>query len=581
MPWVPLVGPEQDDSPTLRATGYDLLRPSLGQSLGAAAGEEMADYSGTGAALRLNRMDDALARPEVLNTPGGLIEVEPVDLGRRPVTPLDEAAWKASPDYRKGLSYFDGMTKEAAQILAQRADARQSRSDILARDAGGLGRNAAIFTARLLAQAADPVGLALGFLPVVGEARYAAWLARMGRTPARLAAGGVEGAVGSAALEPLILGAAQADQLDYDLVDSLVNVGMGGVFGAGLRAGGGAIVDLIRRRGVETHSAAMDLAITQAAADQPVDVRAVMARAPADEAMPAAEAAPIRADIAQAVDQVRAAEIQAVRRAREQIAQQRQRDAMRTRPLAERRAEAERFLEEAFPSHKIKLPSGKEVTRKGPMDIVTFLRSIGGVRDEGGELRADDIRNTAQGRGRTRFAGGEQFLGPLVSERGLPLEDAARRAAEAGYIGRRDIDVAEDGTPLPTTVQTTEELVEAIRRTVEARDDIGGRVWSADDADVLREYRAFEDQADDDLAMAPPVADEDDWMALDDDARRFEDEDAERYFNPESLAQDAEMEWRAERGMGAADDAAEVAEPELDLESGFQAAAACIARARS
>jgi len=68
---------------------------------------------------------------------------------------------------------------------------------------------------------------------------------------------------------------------------------------------------------------------------------------------------------------------------------------------------------------------------KGPMDLVTFVRSQGGVQDPGGDLAANDVTNAAR-RG-VEFAGGEVFLGRLVNPEGIYPDEMALRAWEAGY----------------------------------------------------------------------------------------------------------------------------------------------------
>jgi len=85
---------------------------------------------------------------------------------------------------------------------------------------------------------------------------------------------------------------------------------------------------------------------------------------------------------------------------------------------------------------------GEPVPKVGPLDMVGFIRSQGGLRDEGGELSAMGMDNSAR-RG-LEFVGQETRFGPLVNEEGLSLDDAALRAWEAGYFpelsDRPDID---------------------------------------------------------------------------------------------------------------------------------------------
>jgi len=77
-------------------------------------------------------------------------------------------------------------------------------------------------------------------------------------------------------------------------------------------------------------------------------------------------------------------------------------------------------------------PNGREVPKRGPLDIVTWLRTEGGVKDQGGNLRAMGIGNTSRD---LDFARGEQRFGKLIDdENGMSLDDAAFRAWEAGYL---------------------------------------------------------------------------------------------------------------------------------------------------
>ena len=61
----------------------------------------------------------------------------------------------------------------------------------------------------------DPVNIATGFVPIVRAAQAARLATRFGKPVGRAITGGIEGAVGTAALEPLILYAARQDQSEY------------------------------------------------------------------------------------------------------------------------------------------------------------------------------------------------------------------------------------------------------------------------------------------------------------------------------------------------------------------------------
>lgn len=133
-------------------------------------------------------------------------------------------------------------------ILARRKQAELRRQYILERTGGGLAEGAERLTLSLATSLADPLTVATAFVPVVGEARYAALLERAGssvlaRAGVRAGVGAVEGSVGQALVEPIVYGAHQAEQADYTLYDSLANIAFGGVFGGGLHSVGGAVID--------------------------------------------------------------------------------------------------------------------------------------------------------------------------------------------------------------------------------------------------------------------------------------------------------------------------------------------------
>jgi len=82
------------------------------------------------------------------------------------------------------------------------------------------------------------------------------------------------------------------------------------------------------------------------------------------------------------------------------------------------------------------LPRGddpaREMPKRGPADLITFLRSQGGVRDQGGELGAMGVTNAGRDLDHAR---GEARFGKLVdNENGLTLDQAADLAWRSGYF---------------------------------------------------------------------------------------------------------------------------------------------------
>lgn len=144
-----------------------------------------------------------------------------------------------------------GIRADALDILMQRKRAEMQRRSILERAPTGFVPGMLKLGVGLGVSVADPVNIASAFVPVVGPSRYAQLLAKatgpLGRAGTRTAVGVAEGAVGASLVEPLVYSTAKAEQADYDLADSLMNVVFGSVLGGGLHAGVGAIGDALAR----------------------------------------------------------------------------------------------------------------------------------------------------------------------------------------------------------------------------------------------------------------------------------------------------------------------------------------------
>ena len=146
-------------------------------------------------------------------------------------------------------------------ILTQRKQAELRRQYVLERAKGGYVEGGERLLLSLGTSLADPLTIASAFVPVVGEARYAALLESAGssvlrRAGVRAAVGAAEGGVGAAITEPIIYNAKQAEQADYDLYDSLANITFGSVFGGGLHVVGGSAMDFRASRGAVRQGAA-------------------------------------------------------------------------------------------------------------------------------------------------------------------------------------------------------------------------------------------------------------------------------------------------------------------------------------
>ena len=149
----------------------------------------------------------------------------------------------------------EGISEQYLELLIEARREEVQRHSRLARGSIGTLGELALIGQSIAVSALDPLNVAASFIPVVREARFARWVTRFGAGRARVARGAIEGTVGAAVVEPLVLAAARAEQSDYNLVDSVLNITFGTVLGGGLHLGAGAAADAVRRaRGLPTLS---------------------------------------------------------------------------------------------------------------------------------------------------------------------------------------------------------------------------------------------------------------------------------------------------------------------------------------
>ncbi|RIV75662.1 hypothetical protein [Pelagerythrobacter aerophilus] len=105
--------------------------------------------------------------------------------------------------------------------------------------------------------------------------------------------------------------------------------------------------------------------------------------------------------------------------------------------------DAGRFVEARAPNERVELSRttirnyvGAPVPKVGPMDMVGWLRTRGGLVDQDGELSAMGITSNAARKGMD-FVGQETRFGPMVNDNGLTLDEAALQAWEAGFFPER------------------------------------------------------------------------------------------------------------------------------------------------
>lgn len=227
-----------DVNENVKTNGYDLYKSTLGETLGAVA-EDAWNFNPLPSAIRFFELE--ANRNEDTN---------------EPLISRDELNKK----YSNLDLFFDQDEKQSTvDILVNRKVLERERQSIIARGPEGSFNpfNSGFYTGgaklatSLTVSLADPINIASAFIPVVGETRFASLVARQGLTKARGIRGVVEGAVGAAAVEPIVLTAATAEQADYGLMDSFLNVTFGSIIGGGLHIGAGALKDFRTRRAFE------------------------------------------------------------------------------------------------------------------------------------------------------------------------------------------------------------------------------------------------------------------------------------------------------------------------------------------
>jgi hypothetical protein len=219
------------------------------------------------------------------NALGRIIE-QKLTRGRQGRT-LTREEYFDSEHFREGVSVDDeGITEGLAKLLAERHDERESFKTTLSRSRGGFGLTAAQFGVALGGSILDPLNIASAFIPSVAFARTATLASKIkspvkvagqqlaGKTTgSRFATGTMDGAIGAAVVEPLVIGAAALeDDDDYTLMDSFLNIALGSALGGGLHAGFGKISDRINKLPASTRDTLQRASIAQVADNQEVNL---------------------------------------------------------------------------------------------------------------------------------------------------------------------------------------------------------------------------------------------------------------------------------------------------------------------
>ena len=241
-----------------------LVLEDIGTTLGDSLRSEAAlqwSHNPIPSLVRIDELSNALyGEPEYLVTEYGAYVS-----GRKPVGSMYDVDEANAMGEAYGLKFDKPIPAAALDIMVERKKLEQLRQSI-----SSSGPRAPIlkFFTGLAVSVADPLNAVVSFIPVIGEARYASLVAKLGKVGARSVRGVVEGAVGAVAVEPFILAAASQEQSDYEMMDSLLNVTFGSIMGGGLHVAGGAAGDFLKLRSLKGTAAkveALDMELKAAA----------------------------------------------------------------------------------------------------------------------------------------------------------------------------------------------------------------------------------------------------------------------------------------------------------------------------
>lgn len=218
---------------TAQESGYDQYKTSFSQALGAT-------YEET---INFNPMTRAYSSYKIETAKN-----ESINSGASPIN-KDEL----NKEYADLGLYFDNDEYQSVvDIMVNQKTEERERQSILERGpqgswnpfSSGFYVGASKLAVGIGGSFLDPINIGASFIPVFGQARFAALAARTSLTKARTVRGAVEGSFGAAVVEPIVYSSAKQVQADYGIVDSFMNIGFGTILGTGLHVGAGKLKDI-------------------------------------------------------------------------------------------------------------------------------------------------------------------------------------------------------------------------------------------------------------------------------------------------------------------------------------------------
>jgi hypothetical protein len=218
---------------TAQESGYDQFKTTFGQALGATY-EETINFNP--AVRAYSSYQIATAKNESANS--GAEKINKDELNK---------------EYAELGLYFDNDEYQSVvDIMVDQKKEERERQSILERGpqgswnpfSSGFYVGASKLAVGIGASFLDPINIGASFIPVFGQARFAALAARTTLPKARAIRGAVEGSFGAAVVEPIVYSSAKQVQADYGIVDSFMNIGFGTILGTGLHVGAGKLKDI-------------------------------------------------------------------------------------------------------------------------------------------------------------------------------------------------------------------------------------------------------------------------------------------------------------------------------------------------
>lgn len=182
---------------------------------------------------------------------------------------LDKESFKTSPFFDEQISFYDGMTKAELQLIRERLD-RERELALMMSNADSLREWSAIGLGLL----SGSLPSVMNFMPIVRGFKgldAALTFARLGKYGNRFVKGAVDAGIATSIINVPYAMDRNNYQLDYDLNDYMMDVGIGSMLGGGIGTVLGGMYDgkVARRADLDVFDETQPLFSFKNSADQP------------------------------------------------------------------------------------------------------------------------------------------------------------------------------------------------------------------------------------------------------------------------------------------------------------------------